>query len=88
MVCSHCRVLYDLLEVKVSESYFEDLIRSRRDASIWLRRKVLNQMFQYFASVAREFRFVRPPEPNAIVFLLANTRSPFPQAVYFRTHIT
>lgn len=84
VVCPHCFVLYNLMEVKLLESYFEDLIHSRQNASILHKGKISTKMSHSLVSAAQEFQFVGPPEPNAVVLLLASSRSPFPQAVYFQ----
>ncbi len=83
VICPHCLVGYDLRQVNLNERDLDALIFSRRLASVLHKPGFSRQMFQYLASIAREFAFAAPTNPNAIVFLVANTRPPFPQAVYF-----
>lgn len=53
-------------------------------ASFGQKRGISKTLFQYLHAVASEFRFASPNKSNAIIFLVSQTRSAFPLAVYFQ----
>lgn len=81
VVCSHCYVGYHLLKVEVDEEFLGRLLVSRSLAPFW--QKNSKHLFQYLRSVATNFRFITPEQPNAIIFQVARARSLYPLAVYF-----
>lgn len=84
LLCPHCHVGYNMMGVQVSEEFLGNLLHSHRTASLLQKPGISKSLFQYLRSVAGEFRFAPPAEPNAIVFLVAQTHSPFPIAAYFQ----
>lgn len=85
IICPSCHLGYDLLAVRVDEELLSDMLCAHRIASILQKPQVSQKLFQYLRSVALEFRFARPRNSNAIVFLVAQMRSAFPIAVYLRS---
>lgn len=83
LICPHCSVGYDLKGVEVSEEYLDGLIHSRRAASFVQKPEISKRIFRYLASITPEIRFGQAANSNAIVFLVSQTRSSFPLAVYF-----
>lgn len=83
-ICPGCHRGYDLLTVQVEEELLANKLRDYRTAT-WIQKlEVSRRLFQYLRSIAVEFRFVSPPHPNAVVFLVGQTRSTFPIAIYFQ----
>lgn len=83
LICPHCTVGYDLKGVEVSEKYLDGLIHSLRAASFVQKPEISKRIFRYLASITPEIRFGQATHSNAIVFLVSQTRSSFPLAVYF-----
>lgn len=83
LLCPHCHVGYDLLKVVVSEQSLGRLFSSRRAAPLLLKPWYNERIFRYLTALPQQFCFAGPEQPNAIVFLVSQTRSRFPLAVYF-----
>jgi len=82
-ICPHCHVGYNAVKVEVEEDVLGRLLFSKLSAPFWQKLKNTKPLFQYLRSIAFDFRFIAPVQPNAIIFQVAHTRSPFPLAVYF-----
>lgn len=84
VVCPHCRVGYNLMNVEVDEELLDKLLFSKSVAFLRQKTGISKTIFQYLRSVITEFRFVSPSRPNAVVVHIARMRSPFPVGIYFR----
>lgn len=83
-ICPACHRGYDLLAVQVDEELLAWRLSDYHTAS-WIQKlEMSKRLFQYLRSIAVEFRFVSPAHPNAVLFLIGETRSTFPIATYFQ----
>ena len=82
-ICPHCNVGYNAVKVEVDEEFLGRLLFSKSSAPFGQKLKSSKTLFQYLRSVATDFRFIAPVQPNAIIFQVATARSPYPLAVYF-----
>ena len=83
IVCPHCHVGYNAVKVEVKEEFLGKLLYAKSSAPFWQRLKNSKILFQYLRSVATDFRFIAPVQPNAIIFQAAIARAQVPLAVYF-----
>lgn len=83
IICPHCHVGYNLVKVEVEDDVLGKLLLSKSITPFWQKLKSSKTLFQYLRCVATDFRFIAPAQPNAIILQVAQTRSPYPLAVYF-----
>lgn len=86
LVCPNCRVGYDLLQVDVSVSSLNQLFASHRAAPVLLKPWYSERIFRYLTALLKQIVFAEPEPPNAIIFLVSQTRSRsrIPLAIFFQ----
>lgn len=86
LVCPHCRVGYDLLQVDVSVSSLNQLFASHGAAPVLLKPWYSERIFRYLTALSKQVVFAEPEPPNAIIFLVSQTRSRscIPLAIFFQ----